>query len=137
MVQGPGREHTGGVPARVATYVQTRWEKLTQILRSGSPQSLREYLFRTLAADSAAWHTDRRDLFIVLAPFHDCARRLEMDRPTLFDEAANHAVADLADTVREFGARPDIVPSAWDFVVRDTPEGPEYAQTTHGTRAEV
>jgi hypothetical protein len=91
-------------------------------------------MFRTLAADSAAWHTDRRDLFIVLAPFHDCAGRLEMDRPMLFDEAANHAAAALADTVREFGAHADIVPSAWNFLVRDTPEGPEYGPVTRGVQ---
>jgi hypothetical protein len=98
----------------------------TDVLRAGSPERLHHALVSTLAQNEQEWLRDFRDLMMALAPFHDCAERLGLDPATAFRDAANEGPASLRKVVAEFGARTDVSPSAFGFVVADTAAGPAY-----------
>ena len=99
----------------------------THALRSKDPASLRAGLLRMLMEGGSQWSLDPRDLMVGLAPFHDCARRLGLHPAAFFADVAAQSRPSVAQLVREFGARTDVTPSSFGFVVRETPEGPEYA----------
>jgi hypothetical protein len=102
-----------------------RWSKpVTEALRSGSAESLRAALLRCLASE--ALPSDDRDVFIGLAPYHDCATRLGVDPAALFEEVAAAGPRELRDVVVSFGRRTDIRPAEWGFAVAETDEGPCY-----------
>ena len=95
----------------------------TRALRAGSPEILLEGLRDEVAGGDRG---DARDLMLALAPYHDCARRLGLDVPALFAEAARSAPEAARDTIVEFGRRTDITPQGFAYVVEETPEGPRY-----------
>ena len=97
----------------------------TQALRARSPALLLAGLRRVLVDGRGEWLRDWRDLLMVLAPYHDCARRLDVDPTALFDEAAED-VPELRDVVRRFGRRHDVTPEAFAFELVDEPDGPRY-----------
>jgi hypothetical protein len=101
----------------------------TRVLRSGNPGALISDLLDVLTEGEGEWLKDVRDLMIVLAPYHDCARRLNADPSELFDVVASGAPTRLSDIVRAFGRRGDIRPENFGFAVVDTPDGPEYVST--------
>jgi hypothetical protein len=72
------------------------------------------------------WLRDSRDLMIALAPFHDCARRLNLDVAATFREAAAHGPESLRAVVTAFGERKDVPLAAFGWVVIESPEGPSY-----------
>jgi hypothetical protein len=70
---------------------------------------------------------DWRDLLIAPAPLHDCARRLGLDPASVFDEAATHGPATVAQHVKRFGAHTDVTPASFGFRLdEDAPGGPSY-----------
>jgi hypothetical protein len=92
-------------------------DELTRALREQKPELLSLGLERLLAEGEKDWIEDSRDLLVALAPYHDCARRLGLDRTGLFDQAAEKGPATLRETVREFGRRRDVTPEAFGFAV--------------------
>ena len=111
--------------------VETYWEWLSRVARTDSAAELRSGLLERMASSPSFRH-DYRDMMMVLAPVHHCARRLGIDVVALFDEAAGSAPPELADTVRHFGRRGDITPGAFGFGVEDTAEGPRYYNALAG-----
>ncbi len=103
-----------------------RQHPATDVLRSGSPERLHDALVSTLTEHEQEWLRDFRDLMVVLAPFHDCAERLGLDPAAAFREAANEGPPSLRMVVADFGARTDVTPSAFGFLVVDTAAGPVY-----------
>jgi hypothetical protein len=101
----------------------------TRALQERSETLLREGLLEFVADGEAEWLEDPRDLMCGLAPFHDCARRLELDPVEVFDTAAAAGPASLADLVRDFGRRTDINETSFAYELQDTPEGPAYRFT--------
>jgi hypothetical protein len=98
----------------------------TDALRRGSPDALKQGLLRLLNDGELQWLQDRRDLLVAMAPYHDCARRLELDPATFFGAVADEGPLALADLVRSFGERSDVTPSAFGFKLAMTPEGATY-----------
>ena len=104
-----------------------RWSvPVTEALRSGSAASLRAALLEHVAAEQLPF--DDRDVFIGLAPYHDCATRLGLDPAAVFDEVAAAGPPELRDVVRSFGRRTDIRAEEWGFAVVETDAGPCYQQ---------
>jgi hypothetical protein len=101
----------------------------TRVVRSGNPGALIAALIDLLVANEDAWLTDVRDLMLVLAPYHDCARWLDVRPGEIFETAASGGPPALADIVRAFGHRDDIRPENFGFAVEYSPEGPEYFST--------
>lgn len=101
----------------------------TQALRHGSPTTLRDGLLTMLRDGELKWMQDRRDLLVAMAPYHDCARRLELDPATFFASVATEAPMPLADIVRMFGERSDVTPAAFGFRLVTTPDGAAYEWT--------
>ena len=98
----------------------------TEALRLRSPDALRDGLRRLLVDGEQQWLPDSRDLMVAMAPYHDCATRLGLDRVQVFDDAAREAAQGVAETVRSFGRRTDITPSAFGFTLTTTQAGPAY-----------
>ena len=63
---------------------------------------------------------------MALAPYHDCARQLDMDPAALFRQAAEAGPLSLRSVVIAFGERTDISPGSFGFQLVDGPHGPEY-----------
>ena len=61
---------------------------------------------------------------VVLAPYHDVARRLDVDPGEIFETVASGGPASLRDVVRAFGRRDDIRPDKFGFAVVDTRTAP-------------
>jgi hypothetical protein len=101
----------------------------SRALREHAPELLGSGLRRLLVEGEQEWVKDWRDLLVVLAPYHDCARRLGVDPTLLFDAAADEGPATLRDVVRDFGRRRDVTPKAFGFEVVEGPEGPRYEFT--------
>lgn len=101
----------------------------TQALRHGSPGTLRDGLLAMLRDGELEWLKDRRDLLVEMAPYHDCARRLELDPAAFFASVASEAPMPLADIVRMFGDRSDVTPAAFGFKLVMTPDGATYEWT--------
>jgi hypothetical protein len=101
----------------------------TRVVRSGNPGALIAELIDLLVANEQAWLTDVRALMATLAPYHDCARWLDVPPGEIFETAASGGPPALADIVRAFGHRDDIRPEKFGFVVEYAPEGPEYFST--------
>ena len=101
----------------------------TRVVRSGNPGALISELLDVLVAHEDQWRTDVRDLMVVLAPYHDTARRLDVAPGEIFETAASGGPTSIADLVRAFGHRDDIQPDKFGFRVVDTPDGPEYFST--------
>jgi hypothetical protein len=98
-------------------------------LRRGSPDALKAALLRLLNDGELQWLQDRRDLLVAMAPYHDCARRLQLDPPRLFGAVADEGPLALADIVRSFGERSDVTPSAFGYRLVMSPEGATYEWT--------
>ncbi len=98
----------------------------TDALRRNSPDLLRAGLLRLLEEGQLEWLKDRRDLLVAMAPFHDCARRLDLDPAAFFAAVAEEGPLALADMVRSFGERADVTPAAFGFRLVMSPEGATY-----------
>ena len=103
-------------------------ETPTRALREKAPKLLRDGVLRDLVEGEDEWLKDWRDLLVVLAPYHDCARRLGLDVAVLFEEVAEQTPEPLRGLVRRFGARTDVTPGAFGFCVLETPDGPQYSR---------
>jgi hypothetical protein len=101
----------------------------TDALRRGSPDALKAGLLRLLDDGELQWLQDRRDLLVAMAPYYDCARRLELDPAAFFAAVADEAPTPLADIVRSFGERLDVTPAAFGFRLVMSPEGATYEWT--------
>jgi hypothetical protein len=95
----------------------------TEALRLQSADLLRDGLLRLLVNGEEQWLKDRRDLLVAMAPYHDCATRLGLDPARFFDEVSRESPHTLAGTVRTFGQRTDITPSAFGFHGDDLARG--------------
>ncbi len=104
---------------------ESYWDWLTRVARTGADADLRTGLLDRMAS-SPSFRGDPRDLLMVLAPVHHCARRLGVDTVALFDEAADRAPPNLAPIVRDFGGHDHGAPGAFGFAVQETPDGPRY-----------
>ncbi|WP_354697187.1 hypothetical protein DSM112329_02818 [Paraconexibacter sp. AEG42_29] len=102
------------------------FETVNKALRTRSGALLLNGLVDLLQEGETEWRKDSRDLMMAIAPFHDCAQRIGLDPATVFEEAAARGPASFADVVRQFGARTDITPAGFAFVLRTTPDGPVY-----------
>jgi len=102
---------------------------VTDALRRGSPDALKAGLLRLLNDGELQWLQDRRDLLVAMAPYYDCARRLELDPPAFFGAVADEAPLPLADIVRSFGERLDVTAEAFGFRLVMSPEGAAYEWT--------
>jgi hypothetical protein len=98
----------------------------TEALRLQSADVLRDGLLRLLVTGEEHWLKDWRDLLLAMAPYHDCATRIGLDPARFFDELSREAPPTLAGTVRTFGQRRDITPSAFGFTVTTLREGLTY-----------
>ena len=98
----------------------------TEALRLRSAGVLRDGLLRLLVTGEEEWLKDWRDLLVAMAPYHDCATRIGLDPGPLFDEVSREGPPTLAETVRTFGNRTDITPSAFGFTVASLREGLAY-----------
>jgi len=101
----------------------------TDALRRGSPDALKAGLLRLLDEGELQWLQDRRDLLVGMAPYYDCARRLQLDPATFFAAVAEEAPLSLADIVRSFGERLDVTPAAFGFRLVMSPGGATYEWT--------
>ena len=101
----------------------------TRVARSGNPGALTSGLLDLLSVHEAEYLQDPRELMLMLAPYHHCARWLGEDPGELFDTVASGAPATLRDAVRTFGRRDDIEPEKFGFAVVETADGPEYLRT--------
>ncbi len=101
----------------------------TRVVRSGHPGALTADLLELLLVHEDEYLQDPRELMLMLAPYHHCARWLGEDPGELFDTVAAGAPATLRDAVRTFGRRDDIEAEKFGFAVVETAEGPEYFRT--------
>jgi hypothetical protein len=101
----------------------------TDALRRGSPDTLKARLLRLLDDGELQWLQDRRDLLVAMAPYYDCARRLQLDPAAFFATVAAEGPLPLADIVRNFGERLDVTPRAFGFRLVMSPEGATYEWT--------
>jgi hypothetical protein len=99
------------------------------VARSGNPGALTADVLDKLLANEDAYLQDPRELMLMLAPYHHCARRLGELPDELFDTVAAGAPLTLRDAVRTFGRRDDIEPETFGFAVVETADGPEYLRT--------
>lgn len=90
--------------------------------------SLRGYLLRPKTASDA--REDWRDVLIDLAPFFDCAERIEVDPVGLFDEASVDLPDDLRAIAGRFARRADVTLEAFGWTLAVTNEGPCYQRTS-------
>lgn len=98
----------------------------TEALRLQSADVLRDGLHCLLVTGEEQWLKDWRDLLVAMAPYHDCATRIGLDPARFFDEVSREAPQTLASTVRTFGQRRDITPSAFGFTVTTLGKGQAY-----------
>ena len=78
----------------------------TLAARSGDAEQLRLALVGSVIANYDI--PDKRNVDVALAVFHHCARKLELDPPEVFDEAAHFATDEMAARLRAFGRRTDV-----------------------------
>jgi hypothetical protein len=97
---------------------------------------LHERLISDLLDGEQEWLRDHRDLMAVLAPFHDCARRLGLDVAVAFREAAEGGPESLREVVTAFGERHDATPGAFGYVLVEGPKGPSYQRSDSMTADE-
>jgi hypothetical protein len=109
--------------------MESYWDWLTRVARSGAADDLRTGM---LARVSDWAGRDWRDVLMLLAPVHHVARRLQMDVPALFDEAAERVPPTAAAMIRDFGRKDHGSPGAFGFRVDETPEGPRYSNALGG-----
>ena len=98
----------------------------TDALRRGSRETLKAGLLQLLRDGELRWAKDRRDLLVAMAPYHDCARRLELDPAAFFAGVAAEGPLGLAELVRAFGERTDVSPSEFGFRLVMSPQGATY-----------
>lgn len=98
----------------------------SRALQAESPELLVAGLTRLLQRGEQQWLVDWRDLLTALAPYHDAARRLGSDIPTLFSQAADAGPEALRGHVRRFGRRRDVTLEAFGWVLRQSEDGPAY-----------
>jgi hypothetical protein len=93
-------------------------------LRSGEPRYLATGLLAYCATHQGV--TDWRDDLVAFAPYFHVARALSVDVATLFDDAADYAAPDMAQTMQTFGRRTDVTLGAFGWRQIDTPDGPTF-----------
>ena len=77
--------------------------------------------------DNAGIEPDVRDVLWSLAPYHDCAIRLDLDPTAFFDEVADAGPPSLREVVRDFGRRSDTAPEVFGgYALKETADGPAY-----------
>lgn len=99
-------------------------------LRTGEPRYLDAGLLAHCAVTRAVM--DWRDDLVAFAPYVHVARALGLDVRTLFNDAAVHAVPDLADVMRTFGRRTDVTLGAFGWRQVETPDGPTFEMMMWG-----
>jgi hypothetical protein len=72
---------------------------------------------------------DWRDVLIDLAPFFDCAERIEVDPVGLFDEASVDLPDDVRAIAERFARRTDVTLDAFGWTLAMTKDGPCYQPT--------
>jgi hypothetical protein len=102
---------------------RTVWDFATAALPEQSPSVLHGGLVWVLRAYDGK---DPRDLMLGLAPFHDCARRLGLDVPRVFNDAADAVGGEAAQVARDFGQRSDVTADAFAYAVESGLDGPMY-----------
>ncbi len=102
----------------------TPYEAASTALRKHSANDLQSGLIAYMRASEPV--EDWRDVLVGFAPFHDCARRLQLDPAALFDEAAEVVGGETAELARTFGRRSDVTPRAFDYSLVEGPDGPSY-----------
>jgi hypothetical protein len=78
----------------------------TLAARRGDAEQLRLGLVGSVIANYVI--PDKRNVDVALAVFHHCARKLELEPPAVFDEAARFATDDMAARLQAFGRRTDV-----------------------------
>ena len=78
----------------------------TLATRRGAAELLRLGLIGSVIANYSI--PDKRNVDVALAVFHHCARKLELNPPEVFDEAAQYASEAMAERLRAFGRRTDV-----------------------------
>jgi hypothetical protein len=101
----------------------------SEALRQRSSELLHRTLVSNLCEGEKEWLRDSRDLMLALAPYHDCAQRLDLNVADTFRRAADAGPASLRDVVCGFGERDDVTPQAFGYELVDGPRGPSYRLT--------
>ena len=78
----------------------------TLAVRRGDPELLRLGLIANVIANSPI--PEKRNVEAALAVFYHCARKLELDPHTLFEEAVPFATDKMAERLMAFADRPDV-----------------------------
>ena len=78
----------------------------TLAVRRGDAEQLRLGLVGSVIANYTI--PDKRNVDVALAVYHHCARKLELNPPEVFDEAAHFATDEMAARLRAFGRRTDV-----------------------------
>jgi hypothetical protein len=70
--------------------------------------------------------SDWRDDLVAFAPYHHVARLLGLSPQTLFDDAAEYAVPELAQVMQTFGRRTDVTLGAFGWREIEIGDGPTF-----------
>lgn len=96
----------------------------TLAVRGGDPERLRLGLIGNAIANFAI--PEKRDSARALAVFYHCARKLDLEPATVFDEAAAFAGEEMAGRMRAFGRREDVTLGQFGWREVRTDEGLRY-----------
>ena len=94
------------------------WEP-TDALRARSPERLLAELARYMVAAE-------RDVLVGLAPYYDCAQRLDTDPVSLFDAAGRDAGPSVRKLASAFARRSDVTLEAFGWKLDHDAQGPCY-----------
>jgi hypothetical protein len=115
------------VPSRTDNRCRGPYEALRTRSRELLFASLRGYLSLPETAKDA--REDWRDVLIDLAPFLDCAKRIDVDAVGLFDDASVGLPDDVRRIAERFARRTDVTLEAFGWTLAMTKDGPCYQPT--------
>jgi hypothetical protein len=98
----------------------------TAALRARSRERLELGFRRLVEAESRARGWDPRDAMISLAPFLDCARRMDLDAVEVLGPIASGGPDWYVEIFDAFARRSDVTLAAFGWSLVTTPEGPAY-----------
>lgn len=93
----------------------------TLAVRNGDGDWLRLGLIGNVIANTPV--PPHRNVDAALVVFYHCAGKLELEAQILFDDAAQFAIDDLAERLKEFGRRTDVTLKAFGWREIKSPEG--------------
>jgi hypothetical protein len=100
---------------------------VTAALRQSSARLLRDALLAMAIGQVISTSGDDRDVMVGLAVYYFAAGQLGQSPADLFGEvAARLPDGWVPDLLREFGARQDITPDAFGWLLIQTPDGPDF-----------